>query len=206
MSNYGAPILPRQPFPYVNYSGWSRNLFAQQPDWAYTAAVSASAIILSAGAGEALGGLGASGASTSETQPLVHLTDTTGLSGITDSQTIIGNHGIFAVPESVAEESTLVKVLRTGLTPSRTAEAVPIPDAAAGIFQSPTPIGPYSAWKYFGGVQYTSPGSISTVTGAFTPSSTIVGPNMLIYGPDVLFYGGVGTAGGLYWYGTSGKK
>jgi hypothetical protein len=29
---------------------------------------------------------------------------------------------------------------------------------------------------------------------------------MLIYGPDVLFYGGVGAAGGIYWYGTSKQK
>jgi len=137
---------------------------------------------------------------------LVHLTDEAGRAGIGSSQQIIGRHGIFAVPESVAAESTAMKVVRTGLTPARTAQAVPIPDAAVPLFQRPVPIGPYSGWKYLGGVQYASPGSISTATGAFTPSATIIGPNMLIYGPDALFYGGVGAAGGIYWYGTSGQE
>jgi len=137
---------------------------------------------------------------------LVHLTDEAGQAGIGTSQQIIGRHGIFAVSENVGAESTGMKVLRTGLTPSRTVQSVPIPDAATGLFQRPVPIGPYSGWKYFGGVHYASPGSISTATGAFTPFSTIIGPNVLIYGPDALFYGGVGAAGGIYWYGTSGQE
>lgn len=132
---------------------------------------------------------------------LIHLTDEAGQAGIRSSQLIIGRHGIYAVPESVAGESTALKLARTGLTrPSRTKQFVPIPDAAASIFQRPVPIGPYSGWKYVGGVRYAPAGSISTATGAFTPSSTIVGPNLLIYGPDVLFYGGLGATGGLYWY------
>jgi hypothetical protein len=136
----------------------------------------------------------------------VSLTDDAGRAGIGSSQQIIGRHGIFAVPESAAGQSTAMKVVRTGLTAARTAQAVPIPDAAVPLFHRPVPIGPYSGWKYLGGVQYASPGSISTATGAFTPSSTIIGPNMLIYGPDAAAYGIIGAAGGVYWYGTSGQE
>jgi RHS repeat-associated protein len=156
------------------------------------------------GAGEVAQGLRAGGAAAegadalSAGQGLVHLTDTAGATGISEAGSIVGRNGIFAVPSYVADESTAMKVLRTGLTPARTTEAVPIPSAAEGLFQQPVPIGPYSAWKYFGGVRYTSPGAISTATGAFTPVPSLLGPGTLIYGPDALFWGGVGTAGAIY--------
>jgi hypothetical protein len=164
--------------------------------------------LLTAGAGEAAQGLRAGGAvaeggdALSASQGLVHLTDTAGATGISESGSIVGRNGIFAVPSYVADESTAMKVLRTGLTPARTTDGVPIPSAAEGLFQQPVPIGPYSAWKYFGGVRYASPGAISTATGAFTPVPSLLGPGSLIYGPDALFWGGVGTAGAIY--GNSG--
>jgi RHS repeat-associated protein len=134
---------------------------------------------------------------------LVHLTDTAGKAGIDASGQIIGRQGIFAVPESVANESTFSKVLRTGLAPGRTTQAVPIPEAATELFKRPTPIGPYSAWKYFGGTYYAAPGAINTTTGAFTKGSSLIGPRLLIYGPDGILYAGAATAGGTYWYASS---
>jgi hypothetical protein len=136
---------------------------------------------------------------------LIHLTDEAGRVGIGSSGRIIGSHGIFAVPAEVAAESTILKVLRTGLPPSRTANVIPIPEAAAGSFQRPVPIGPFSAWKYFGGTYYAPAGAINTTTGAFTAGSSLIGPRLLIYGPDGVLYVGVATAGGLYLYSSSGK-
>ena len=123
---------------------------------------------------------------------LVHLTDEAGRQGIRETGKIIGKHGIFAVPEGVSAEATGLKVLRTGLGPGRTAAAVSIPKAATPLFSRPVPIGPYSAWKFFGGVRYAAPGVIDTATGAFSPTFSLVRPELLIYGPDALFWTGIG--------------
>ena len=136
---------------------------------------------------------------------LVHLTDQTGVAGINQSGSIVGKHGIFAVPETVGAEGTVARVARTGLMPAQTTQVVPIPSAANALFQRSIPIGPYSGWKYLGGVRYTPPGAINAATGAFTPMSSLVGPGSLIYGPDVLFWGGVGTATGLSIYSGGGQ-
>jgi RHS repeat-associated protein len=152
-----------------------------------------------------LGRVGSIGGATARTEAqLVHLTDQAGLAGISKpGASIEGPRGIFAVPAQVARESTALKVLRTGLPPSKTAVSIPIPPSAAGLFQRPLPIGPYSAWKYLGGVRFAPPGGINAVSGAFTPSASLVGPRVLIYGPDVLFYS-YGAAGfGLYQSGKS---
>ncbi len=132
---------------------------------------------------------------------LIPLTNAEGEAGILSSRKLIGNRGIFAVPESVAAESTAMKVARTGLMPGETTTFVRVPEAATGLFKQPVPVGPYSAWKYFGGVRYAPPGSINMTTGALAPGSSLLGPRTLIYGPDVLFWGGVGTAVGIYLYG-----
>jgi hypothetical protein len=134
---------------------------------------------------------------------LIHLTNDTGLGGITRTSTIIGQHGIYAVPDYVAGESTAMKVLRTGLMPGNTQNAVPIPNAATSLFQRPLPIGPYSAWKYFLGVRYAAPGVINTVDGSFTATPSLIGPRTLIYEPDGLFYG---TGAGLYLRANQGGK
>lgn len=134
---------------------------------------------------------------------LVHLTDAAGRAAIESSGQIVGRHGIFAVPEAAAHESTALKVLRTGLLPNRTAQAVPIPEAATALFRRPVPIGPYSAWKYFGGTYYAAPGAINTATGAFTSGSSLIGPRLLIYGPDGAIYVVVATARGIHWYAAS---
>ena len=65
---------------------------------------------------------------------LIHLTNDAGMAGIGASGQIIGRQGIFAVPASVADESGLWKALRTGIWPSNTANAIPIPEAAAVLF------------------------------------------------------------------------
>lgn len=133
---------------------------------------------------------------------LIHLTDEVGEAGITASNSLRGNHGIFAVPSSVAGESTALKVTRTGVMPAQTTNFVNIPEAATGLFTRPVPIGPYSAWKYFGGVRYAPSGSLNMSTGALTPGGSMIGPRTLIYGPDALFYGGAAAIGGAYYYGT----
>lgn len=136
--------------------------------------------------------------------PLVHLTDDAGDIGIAKTGTIKGSHGIFAVPPEVAAEATTLKVLRTGLTPGKTKNAVPIPDEALALFNRPIPIGPYSAWKYFGGVRYSPAGTINTTSGTLSPTSTLIGPKVLIYGPDGVFYVGIATVCGLYIYEQTG--
>ncbi|MDA3961458.1 MAG: hypothetical protein PF961_11760 [Planctomycetota bacterium] len=134
---------------------------------------------------------------------LVHLTDEAGETGIAASNTLRGNHGIFAVPATVGSESTALQVLRTGLTPDKTTNLVNVPGSAANLFTRPVPLGPYSAWKYFGGVRYAPAGSVNMTTGAYSAGGSIIGPNTLIYGPDVLFWSGVGAAGGIYTYAES---
>ncbi len=136
---------------------------------------------------------------------LVHLTDDAGQFGIAKTGTINGSHGIFAVPAHVASESTALKVVRTGLwPPTKTKNAIPIPDEALELFKRPVPVGLYSGWKYFGGVRYAPAGSLSTATGALSRTSSLIGPKVLIYGPDGVFYVGIATAGGLYIYGQAG--
>jgi hypothetical protein len=136
---------------------------------------------------------------------LIHLTDEAGEAGINSTGMLDGKHGIFAVPESVAGESTGLKVLTTGLTPEKTSKFVSIPESATGLFSRPTPVGPYSAWKHLGGVRYAPAGSLNMATGELIQGGSLLGPRSLIYGPDVLFWGGTATAGGLYYY-SSGQE
>ena len=133
---------------------------------------------------------------------LIHLTDASGEAGITASNSLRGRYGIFAVPSNVAGESTGLRVIRTGLSPAKTTNFVNIPETANKLFTRPVPVGPYSAWKYSGGVRYAPSGSINMCTGEFSSSSSLIGPRTLIYGPDLIFYGGAMTIGGVYYYGT----
>lgn len=126
---------------------------------------------------------------------LVHLTDDLGKAGILNSGQIVGARGIFAVPAAVADETALWKLLRTGLLPGRTANAIPIPEAAAGLFSRPVPLGPFSGWLYLGGTRYAPAGAINLATGAFSASPSLIGPATLIYGADGAIY--LGTASGV---------
>lgn len=121
------------------------------------------------------------------------------------SNSLNGSRGIFAVPSYVANESTALKIARTGLMPAQTSNFVNVPQAATSLFQRPIPIGPYSAWKYFGGVRYTPSGSINVSTGTFTPRSSLIGQKTLIYGPDAILYGGGAALGGYYLYNQSSQ-
>lgn len=131
-------------------------------------------------------------------------TDDAGQIGKAKKGKINGSHGIFAVPAHVAQESTALNVLRTGLTPGKTKNAVPIPHEALELSKRPVPIESYSGWKFFGGVRYAPAGSISTTKGALSRTCTLVSPKVLIYGPDGVFYVGIASAGGLYIYGQTG--
>jgi hypothetical protein len=61
-------------------------------------------------------------------------------------------------------------------------------------------MGPYSTWKYLGGVHYAPAGVLNISNGTISTLPTFVGPAFLIYGPDAVFYLGAGTAVGLYLY------
>jgi RHS repeat-associated protein len=158
------------------------------------------------GVGLTAGGLVAAAGRGGNAPRLFHLTNGAGKAAIEESCQIAGRRGIFAVPQAVASAGTAMKVFRTGLVPSKVAHAVPIPPTATGLFRRPIPLGPYSAWKYFGGNYYAPPGVINTVTGGFTRTSAIFGPKFLIYSPDVLMYLGLLAVGGLYRYASPQGK
>ena len=120
---------------------------------------------------------------------LVHLTNKIGYKGIKSDNKIKGRIGIFAVQEDIVSQSTFMKMVRTGVFPAaKTDFSVSIPKLANSWFKSVRPIGPYTLWKWAGGVRFAPPGSINTTTGVFTPSAHIIGTRALIYGPDALFY------------------
>ncbi len=119
----------------------------------------------------------------------VHLTNDRGAAGINASGTINGPKGIFVIGESAAKQPVWVRVLRTGVTPDKARNVVPIPEGANVHLESVVPIGPYSLIKNLGGVRFAPPGSINLQTGVFTPANgSILGPRALVYGPDALVY------------------
>jgi RHS repeat-associated protein len=155
------------------------------------------------GLGEAEGACAASrlGRCRGANPRLFHLTGDRGLEGIGRSGLIRGEHGIYAIPESIAGLSPRGKSFRTGLPPSLTEHAVPIPQPATGLFSPVRPWGPISAWKCWGRNYYAPGGSINTSTGAFTRSSSFIGPRLFVYGPDVAFWSIViGLPGGAWIY------
>jgi hypothetical protein len=118
---------------------------------------------------------------------LVHLTSPEARAAIGRSQQIVGRGGIYAVPERIAGRSTLEKVLRTGLPPSRTKAPVPIPQAAVSNFKRPfPPIGPVSGWKYLGQQYIAPPGTISTASGQFTATGSWLGAMAPTYAIDIV--------------------
>jgi RHS repeat-associated protein len=141
------------------------------------------------------GGRALAGAMTrSGSEPLIHFTTQAGKAGIEASGQLVGRHGIFAVPQGAAAESLAWQVARTGLRPSGLTNYVRIPEAATQLFSRPLPLGPYSLFRYLGGVRFAAPGSINMATGAFAPAAAWVGPKVLIYTPDVIFYAFAGSA------------
>ena len=141
---------------------------------------------------------------------LVHLTSKASEAEILASRELRGARGIFALEREVAEGAgTAERVLRTGLSPEQTKALVGIPEAAGGQFARPWAIGPYSAWKRFGGVHFSNPGTIvlgpEGAAGTFLPSSSLIGPRTLIYGPDIAGYTMAGGVGVYLWTRDSRK-
>lgn len=119
---------------------------------------------------------------------LVHLTSEAGEAGITESGTVNGAKGIFAVPEKIAEKSTLTKVLGTGLSPAKTVRTIPLPEAANAHFEEVLPLGPYSFMKSLAGVRIAPPGALGVESGALAQTGSMLAPRALIYVPDMLIY------------------
>jgi hypothetical protein len=105
-------------------------------------------------------------------EPLVHLTNARGATGIQGSGVLRGSGGIYALPAGAANQSAAMRVLRTLLRPSQTARSVAVPTNASGIFTRPTPIGPLSAYQRLMGVYRAPAGQINLLTGQFTASGS----------------------------------
>jgi RHS repeat-associated protein len=143
---------------------------------------------LLAGATSTVPLLAAGGASEAGPE-LIHFTNAAGETGITASDQLIGQNGIFALPGTAAQRSTAMHYVLTGLPPAKTTNVVQIPAGAAPAFQRVIPIGPYSALKAAGGVRFTAPGVIDMTTGEFTQTGSILRPYTLVYGTDIVVYG-----------------
>ena len=125
---------------------------------------------------------------------MIHFTDRAGEHGIILSQAVVGNAGVFAVP------AKNVTGWGTGLSRERLEQAVAFPDAAKRHFNSVSPVGPYSIWKWSGGVSYSSKCSINISTGEVKAGSRVW--PLIVYGPDGIFWGAA-TSMGTYWYSLS---
>lgn len=121
--------------------------------------------LLLGGIGTAITGLGRSLSKSGATE-LVHLTDSVSAGLIRDSGKLIGNS--YAGPASNATQSTLVKVLRTGISPNKTTEAITISGEATKAFSKVVPTGPLTGLQRMLGHQYTAKGTLDLTTGAFT--------------------------------------
>jgi hypothetical protein len=124
-------------------------------------------------------------------EPLIHLTDQGGKQRILEMGVIIGTAGIYAVPADVATEPVLWKVLRTGLSPWQTTDAVEIPPQHLALFRRALPVGPYSTWKRWGEVYFASACRIAISTDQWDPTPRLRNPRVLVYGPDVVLYAGL---------------
>ncbi len=109
----------------------------------------------------------------------------------------------YAGPASNAGRSGWSLTSRTGLSPSGSYGAVPIPAAGEAAFSKVVPIGPMTAWQRLTGQQYTARGVMDLSTGAF--SRTGVNWNQVgIYGTDAAITGGA-IGGGIYLWNESQK-
>ncbi|MBZ0314894.1 MAG: DUF4157 domain-containing protein [Anaerolineae bacterium] len=129
---------------------------------------------------------------------LVHLTDEAGQAGINASQTLRGSQGIYAVPQTVAAESSAMRSARTLLRPAQTSQSVAVPQNASRMFSQPSAVGPVSAYQRMMGVYRAPAGQINMLTGEFTasanPLANITG-QFWPYGADMLIWAGAGLVG-----------
>jgi hypothetical protein len=122
---------------------------------------------------------------------LTHFTSRAGAEGIAKDGAVRGRQGVFALPDTAAGQSPLVRGARAGVTPSSMEVPVQLPAAANEAFERVLPLGPYSAWKALGGVRMAPPGAIDTATGAFSPAGSIWGSRAWMYGPDAAMYASI---------------
>ena len=125
----------------------------------------------------------------SEANALAHLTSAEGKAAIEATQTLGKGAGtVYAGPASLADSSTVGRVLRTGLGPSKVTDVVNIPNAAADAFRVPVVVGPMTAWQRVWGTVY-SAGAGSIDLAKATDAFTRTGPAWnqgVIYGIDAV--------------------
>lgn len=132
---------------------------------------------------------------------LVHMSEAAGEINTSGRLGLPGNN--YAGPAANAGRSGWSLTSRTGLSPSGTYEAVPIPAAGEAGFSKVVPIGPLTTWQRLTGQQYTARGVMDLRTGAF--SRTGVNWNQVgIYGTDAAITGGA-IGGGIYLWNESQK-
>lgn len=125
---------------------------------------------------------------------LVHLTTAESAEAIVTTQTLGRGGTIYAGQAGLATATDAQVALRTGVAGSQSTSAILIPERAAGAFQTPTVLGPLTAWQRVSGtVHSVGAGEINLATGAFT--RTGVATNQLAFqGVDVAIVSSVRAA------------
>ncbi|SNX67457.1 RHS repeat-associated protein [Cereibacter ovatus] len=122
---------------------------------------------------------------------LVHLSTAENTAAMVSTQTLGRGGTIYAGPSGLATASDAQVLLRTGLTGSQTPNVLLIPERAAGAFQTPTVIGPMTAWQRMSGtVHSVGAGEINLATGLFTRTGAATN-QIVIQGIDVTMVAGV---------------
>jgi RHS repeat-associated protein len=124
------------------------------------------------------------------------------MSGASDDILASGKLGLpsnnYAGPAANSGRSGWGLTGRTGLSPSGTYGAVPIPVAGEAAFSKVTPVGIFTLWQRASGQQYTARGIMDLSTGAFTRKG-VNWNQAAIYGGDAAVTVGVIGAGGYLW-------
>jgi hypothetical protein len=124
------------------------------------------------------------------------------MSGAADYILAYGKLGLpsnnYAGPAANAGRSGWGLTARTGLSPSGTYGAVPIPAAGEAAFSKVTPVGIFTSWLRATGRQYTARGIMDLSTGAFTRTG-VNWSQTAIYGGDAAVTAGAIGAGVYLW-------
>jgi RHS repeat-associated protein len=105
-----------------------------------------------------------------EANAYVHLTTAESKAAIEASAALgKGTGTVYAGRASLANQGTILRTIRTGLTPGTSGAVVAVPNAAGQFLRVPIPIGPITGWQRLSGTVYTpGAGSIDLSTGLFT--------------------------------------
>jgi hypothetical protein len=105
-----------------------------------------------------------------EANAYVHLTTAEAKTAIEATATLgKGTGTVYAGPASLANQGSILRTVRTGLTPGTSGAVVAVPNAAGQFLRVPMPIGPITGWQRLFGTVYTAgAGSINLSTGLFT--------------------------------------